>query len=70
MQKTEHQEITGMNINVSAISTAVNMPVSTTIENIQAVTPEDAQLQRLRSYIMQGWLHKKMNWNTTSNATW
>ena len=52
------QEITCMNLNVSAISTSVNMPVSTSIEDIQ-VTHEDAHMQKLRSYIIQDWPHKE-----------
>ena len=36
------QEITDMNINVSIISTAVNIPVCTSIEDIQTATHEDA----------------------------
>ena len=53
--------ITGMNINVIAISTTVNMPVFTSIEYIQAATHEDAHLQKLKSYIIHGWPHKKGN---------
>ena len=28
------------------------------IEDIQAAIQEDANLQKLKSYIIQGWLHK------------
>ena len=42
------QEITGMNINVNAISTAVNGPVCTPTRDIQAATHEDAHLQKVR----------------------
>ena len=58
MQKTD-EKITGMNINASAISTSVNMPVCTSMEVIQVAAHEDAHLQKLRSYIIQGWPHKK-----------
>ena len=56
------QEITGMNINMNAISTAVNMPVCIFIKDIQASTEEANIL-----HVM--WLDtKKMNQNTTSGT--
>ena len=54
-------EITGININVSAISTALNMLVCTSIEAIQVPTHEDGNLQKLKSYILQDRPHIKMN---------
>ena len=48
-----------MYIKVNAFSTTVNMPVSTSIEDIHV--DEDAHLQNLTSYIIHGWSHKKMN---------
>ena len=42
------QEITGMNINMHAISTLVNIPVCTSIEDIQVATREVADLQILK----------------------
>ena len=53
------QKIIGMNTNMLAISTSENMPVYTSIEDKQAVTHKDADLQRLKSYIIKGWPHKK-----------
>ena len=54
-----NQEITGMNINTSAISTVVNMPVCTSIEDKQMVLHEDGHLQKLKSYIIQSWSQKR-----------
>ena len=54
-----YQEIIGMGINVNAISTAVSMLVCTSIEDIQVATYEDALLQKLQLYIIQGLPHKK-----------
>ena len=51
------QEIPGRGINVNAISTSVNMPLCTSIEDIQAATQEGTNQQKLKSYIIQGWPH-------------
>ena len=48
------QKITGMNINVNAISIPVYMPVCTSVEDIQVATHEDAYLQKLKSYVVHG----------------
>ena len=59
------QDITGMNINVNDISTTVNMTECTSIQEIQVAMCEDAHLQKLKSYIILSWPHKKkMNGNT------
>ena len=43
-----------MKINVHTISTLVNIPVCISIEDIQAATQKDADLQNLKMYIKQG----------------
>ena len=48
-----------MNIYVHATSTSVNLPVYTSMEDIQIATQIDADLQKLKSCIIQGWQHKK-----------
>ena len=48
-----------MNVNILAISTAVDIPIYTSMEEIQTVTSQDSDLQRLKSYIIQGWPHTK-----------
>ena len=53
------QEIIGMNISVNAISKMVYMPVCTSLEDIQMAAHEYSHLQKLKSYIIHGWLHKK-----------
>ena len=45
--ENKDQEIAGMSTNASGISTLVNMPVCTPIEDKQAVTWENAHLQEL-----------------------
>ena len=57
--ENEDQEIAGMGINMNTINTSVNLPVCTSIEDLQVVIHEDAHLQELRAYIVQGWSHKK-----------
>ena len=57
--RNRHQEITGININVHAISTLVSIPACTSKKDIQGVPSEDSDLQRLKSYIIQGWPHRK-----------
>ena len=41
-----------MNINENAINAIVNTPVYTSIEDIQVATHEDANQQKLKSYII------------------
>ena len=53
------QDTTGVHISVNAISTAVNMLVCISIGDIQVATCQDAHLQKLRWYIIQGWPHRK-----------
>ena len=48
--KHKDQEIDGMRLNVNAISTSVNIPVCTSIQN--AAKCEDTYLQELKTYIM------------------
>ena len=52
-------EIICMSINMHTISTLVNISVYTSIEDIEATAQEDAGLQKLKTYIIQGWPHKK-----------
>ena len=52
--ENRYQEIASMNMNINTISTLVNMPVSTSIEEIQAETWDDIHLQKLKSHIIQG----------------
>ena len=35
------------------------MPVYTSIEDVEEATQEDNYMQKLKSYIIQGWPHKK-----------
>ena len=53
------QELTGMNINVNAISTIVNMPVCKSIEDINLASLKDGHLQKLKAYIIYGWPQKR-----------
>ena len=46
-----------MYFNVHAISTSVDIPTCTSLEDMQAATSKDAALQRLKSYIIQGLPH-------------
>ena len=48
-----------MRVNANAISTSVNIPVCMSIEYILGTTHEDAHLQELKTYIIQGWPHEK-----------
>ena len=53
------QEITGMNANMHATSTAVGILIYTSIKDIQAATSQDLDLQRLKAYIIGGWPYTK-----------
>ena len=57
--REDKDKTTGMNINVNTISTAVNMPVCTFIEDIWLARCKDSHLQKLKPYIIHGWPHKK-----------
>ena len=46
-----------MNINIQTISTVVDMPVCTSIEDVKVATSQDAGLQRLGAYTIRGWPH-------------
>ena len=48
-----------MSIHVSGISISVNMLVCISTEDIQAATQEDTHIQKLKTYIIEGWPHKK-----------
>ena len=48
-----------MNINVHVISSAVDNPACTFMEEIQVATSQDPDLQMLKSYIIWGWPHTK-----------
>ena len=53
MQEKRDQKITGKDVNIYVISTSVKN-TSMSIEDIQVATYEDAHLQKLRSYTIQG----------------
>ena len=44
LTEDKDQESTGMNINVNAMSTTVNIPVCTSIEDIQVATCKNSDL--------------------------
>ena len=46
--ESSDQESTGININVSVVSKAINIPVCTSLQEIQVTTQEDTHLQRLK----------------------
>ena len=48
-----------MDINVTAISMLITLPVCTSIEDTQETTQEDAHIQKLKIYTIQGWSHHK-----------
>ena len=53
------QEISVMNISICTINTTVDIPTSTSIEDIKAATEEDAELQMFKRLIIKGWQHIK-----------
>ena len=44
-----------MTININSISTAVNMLLHTSVENIQVATCKETHLQNLKSYKIHDW---------------
>ena len=57
-------EIAGMSINISTISTLVNMPVCTSIEDIHIAKLKDTDLQKLKAYMIEGCPHTQKRQNT------
>ena len=62
MKTTKIREISVLSINVNTINTTVDLQVCTTI---QEATAQDAHLQDLKAYIIDGWPHKKDDENKT-----
>ena len=48
-------EIPKMNMTVHNISTLVDVPINTSIEDIQAAMEEDLEVHLLQRYIISGW---------------
>ena len=46
--ENREQEISGMNVTMHAISIAIDIPVCTSIEEIQAATNQEMDIQRLK----------------------
>ena len=59
-----------MSVNMHAISIVVDIPICISIEDIQAATRQDADLQRLKSYIIQGWPHTKGDIEHVMQKNW
>ena len=58
-EECRDQEITGKNVILPAISAVVDIPICTSIEDLQGATSQDLDLQRLKAYIIRGWTHTK-----------
>ena len=44
-----------------AISRSVNIPVCISIEDTQVANQEDTDMQKLKMYVIQGYLHEKIS---------
>ena len=65
-KENKDREIWGLSINVNTIIPTTNLPMCTSIQDIQEATSQDAHLQDLNIYITHGWLHKKIMWHKTN----
>ena len=54
LTENRDQENMGINVTIHALSTAVEIPISTSIESIQAAISQDVDLERLKAYIIRG----------------
>ena len=52
--ENRNQVIARMRVNLNTISTSVNIPVCTSIQDIQATTHDDKHPQELKTYVIQG----------------
>ena len=59
MRENRYQKMTAMNIDMHAISTLVNIPVCTSIEDIQVANLKGHIPPKLNVYIIQEWPHNK-----------
>ena len=48
-----------MNISIYTNNTTVDVPICTSIKDIKSATEEDAEQERLLTYIIRGWPHTK-----------
>ena len=58
-KENKDKKIYGMKINMNANITSLNIPVCISIQDIQNPIHEDAHLQELKAYIIQGLPQKK-----------
>ena len=49
----------GKNLSIHTISTVVDVPVCTLIEDIRATVSEDTELLMLQAHIIRGWQQNK-----------
>ena len=53
-EENNDKKIWGLSVNVNAIETAVDLPVCTSIHDIQEVTARDVHLQERKVYVTKG----------------
>ena len=68
--KKRGKEIAGMSISIHTLSTAVDVPVCTLIEDIRAAMKEDAELQILQAHIIKGWPQNKDETESNVGGFW
>ena len=57
--ENKDHKILGMKISIHIVNTTADIPVCMSIDGIKVAIEEDAMLQRLKKYIIKGWLHIK-----------
>ena len=64
------QEIMGMNISIYTLSTATDVPVCTSIEDIRTTTGEDAELQTLQAQRIRRELQNEDGLEPSLGGSW
>ena len=59
-----------MHVNVPVITMAVDIPMCTSIEDIQAATSQDVDLQMLKVFIIRDWPHTNDKVQNSKHKYW
>ena len=69
LERGKDEEITGMNLRISAIRTCTDILESITTEEIRHVTQEDYHISHLTPYMIYGYLSTKAEVKKSYNHT-
>ena len=68
--KNKDEEMSVMSISIHTLNMAIDVPVSSLVEDIGNAMGIDAELQMLKTYIIRGMLQKKDDLQSTLGGYW